>query len=249
MIETKILGHRGAMGSAPENTLPGFEKAIADSADGVEFDVQLSADGVPVVIHDERIDRTTDGKGPVNELSVREIKKLDAGSFFAREYVDTGLPLLTEVLEIIQNMNIINLELKNSNLRYEGMEKKVIEITKEYGVFNKTIFSSFNHYSLKKIKELEPKAKTGVLYMAGIYQPWEYASKLGAGAIHPFYAAVVPEIVEKCHKQGLAVNVFGVNGDETIRQLLMMNVDAIITDYPARAREILNEINSKSIQR
>ncbi|MFW5790024.1 MAG: glycerophosphodiester phosphodiesterase [Bacillota bacterium] len=243
MIETKILGHRGAMGSAPENTLPSFKKAIADSADGVEFDVQLSADGVPVVIHDERVDRTTDGKGPVNQMSVREIKKLDAGSFFADKFVDTAMPLLTEVIEVIQGMDIINLELKNSNINYEGMEKKVIEITKEFGVFNKTIFSSFNHYSLNKVKEIEPEAKTGVLYMAGIYQPWEYARKLDAAAIHPFYAAVVPEIVKKCHNHGLAVNVFGVNGDETIRQLLMMNVDAIITDYPARAREILNEIN------
>ncbi len=244
MIETKILGHRGAMGSAPENTLPSFRKAIEDSADGVEFDVQLSADGVPVVIHDEKVDRTTNGEGLVNELSAREIRKLDAGSFFSSEFVDTSLPLLKEVLEVIQDMDIINLELKNGYIRYEGMEKKVIELTKEFGVFNKTIFSSFNHYSIKEVKEIEPEAKTGVLYMAGIYQPWEYARKLDAAAIHPFYAAVVPEIVEECHNQGMAVNVFGVNEDSVIHKLLMMNVDGIITDYPARAREILNEINS-----
>ncbi len=244
MIETKILGHRGAMGSAPENTLPSFKKAIEASADGVEFDVQLSADGVPVVIHDEKIDRTTDGEGPVNTLSASELEKLDAGSFFSSEFVDTKLPLLKDVLEVIQNMDIINLELKNGNVRYEGMEEKVIKLTKEFGIFHKTIFSSFNHYSIKKIKDLEPEAKTGVLYMAGIYQPWEYAEKLGAEAIHPFYPAVVPDIVGECHKRDMAVNVFGVNEDEIIRKLLMMNVDAIITDYPARAREILNELNS-----
>jgi len=244
MIETKILGHRGAMGSAPENTLPSFRKAIEESADGVEFDVQLSADGVPVVIHDERIDRTTDAEGPVNALSARELRKLDAGSFFSSEFINTNLPLLKEVLEVIQDMDIINLELKNGNVRYEGMEEKVIEMTKEFGVFDKTVFSSFNHYSLKKLKEIEPTARTGVLYMAGIYQPWEYARKLDAAAIHPYYAAVVPEIIEECHKQEMSVNVFGVNESETIRKLLMMNVDAIITDYPGRAREILNEINS-----
>lgn len=244
MIKTKILGHRGAMGLAPENTLPSFRKAIEASADGVEFDVQLSADGVPVVIHDEKVDRTTDGRGKVNELSVRELEKLDAGRFFSDKFVETRLPLLKEVLEVIQGMDIINLELKNGNVRYEGMEEKVIEMTREFGVFDKTVFSSFNHYSLKKLKEIEPAARTGVLYMAGIYQPWEYARKLGAEAIHPYYAAVVPDIVEECHKQEMAVNVFGVNESETIRKLLMMNVDAIITDYPGRAREILNEINS-----
>lgn len=244
MIKTKILGHRGAMGLAPENTLPSFRKAIEASADGVEFDVQLSADGVPVVIHDEKVDRTTDGRGKVNELSVRELEKLDAGRFFSDKFVETRLPLLKEVLEVIQGMDIINLELKNGNVRYEGMEEKVIEMTREFGVFDKTVFSSFNHYSLKKLKEIEPAARTGVLYMAGIYQPWEYARKLGAESIHPYYAAVVPDIVEECHKQEMAVNVFGVNESETIRKLLMMNVDAIITDYPGRAREILNEINS-----
>lgn len=244
MIKTKILGHRGAMGLAPENTLPSFRKAIEASADGVEFDVQLSADGVPVVIHDEKVDRTTDGRGKVNELSVRELEKLDAGRFFSDKFVETRLPLLKEVLEVIQGMDIINLELKNGNVRYEGMEEKVIEMTREFGVFDKTVFSSFNHYSLKKLKEIEPAARTGVLYMAGIYQPWEYARKLGAEAIHPYYAAVVPDIVEECHKQEMAVNVFGVNESETIRKLLMMGVDAIITDYPGRAREILNEINS-----
>ena len=244
MIETKILGHRGAMGSAPENTLPSFKKAIEASADGVEFDVQLSADGVPVVIHDEKIDRTTDGEGPVNTLSASELEKLDAGSFFSSEFVDTKLPLLKDVLEVIQNMDIINLELKNGNVRYEGMEEKVIKLTKEFGIFDKTIFSSFNHYSIKKIKEIEPEARTGVLYMAGIYQPWEYARKLEAEAIHPFYAAVVPEIVEECHNNDMAVNVFGANEDSIIRNLLTMNVDAIITDYPARAKEILDEINN-----
>ncbi|MBF8438102.1 glycerophosphodiester phosphodiesterase [Halanaerobiaceae bacterium Z-7014] len=244
MIKTKILGHRGAMGSAPENTLPSFRKAIEESADGVEFDVQLSADGLPVVIHDEALDRTTNAEGPVNALTARELRELDAGSFFSSEFNGANLPLLKEVLEVIQDMDIINLELKNGNIRYEGMEEKVIGLTREYGVFDKTIFSSFNHYSIKKIKEIEPAARTGVLYMAGIYRPWEYAKKLGAEAIHPFYAATVPEIVEECHKHDMAVNAFGANDDSVIRQLLMMNVDAIITDYPARAREILDEINN-----
>ncbi len=154
MIKTKILGHRGAMGSAPENTLPSFRKAIEESADGVEFDVQLSADGLPVVIHDEALDRTTNAEGPVNALTARELRELDAGSFFSSEFNGANLPLLKEVLEVIQDMDIINLELKNGNIRYEGMEEKVIGLTREYGVFDKTIFSSFNHYSIKKSRKL-----------------------------------------------------------------------------------------------
>lgn len=240
MQDMKILAHRGASGIAPENTLPAFTAAIEAGADGIEFDVQMTKDGVPVVIHDESVDRTTDGEGLIKDHTLEEIKRLNAGGSFSAKYTDVEIPTLEEVLDLAKGMNIINLELKNGIVRYEGLEEKVINLIKIKGLLNKTIFSSFNHYSLKKISEIEPEAQTGILYMAGIYRPWDYARKLGAFNIHPFYAAVRPDIVRGIHEVGGRINVFGTEEAEVIKNLASIGVDMVITDHPEKTRKIIS---------
>lgn len=236
----KILAHRGASGIAPENTLPAFTAAIEAGADGIEFDVQMTRDGVPVVIHDELVDRTTDGEGWIKDYTLKEIKQLNASASFSAAYDDVKIPTLAEVLDLAQDMAIINLELKNGIVRYEGLEEEVINLIKAKGLLDKTIFSSFNHYSIKKINEIEPEAQTGILYMAGIYRPWEYAKKLGALNIHPFYAAVRPDIVQGIHEVGGRINVFGTEDIDVIKNLASIGVDMIITDYPEKTRKIIS---------
>jgi len=230
---TFIIGHRGAMGERPENTAASFLKAISDGADGIEFDVHLTADGIPVVIHDEKVDRTTDGKGFVGGMTLAEIKKLDAGY---EDYPDEKILTLEEVLALtIDKCKIINIELKQGPVFYQGLEEKVFDIISNFEIMEKVIISSFNHYTINYIKKRCVEVKCGLLYMAGLYKPWSYAQSVGAEAIHPFAASVNQEIVEGCHKNDISVNVFGVNTEEAVSKMLAYGVDGIITDFPGLA--------------
>lgn len=240
-----IIGHRGAMGSAPENTAASFKKALQNEADGVEFDVHLSKDGIPVVIHDERVDRTTRSSGLIKELTLEQIKQLDAGSYYSDEFRGEKILTLEETLEIVKETEIINIEFKNGPVFYEGMEEIVLKIIDNFKLIEKIIISSFNHYSIKNVKKISPHIKTGLLYMAGLYQPWDYARKIGAEAIHPYFASLTPEIVTQCQKNGIEVNVFGANTNAIISNLLECGVDMIITDYPENALSLRKEIKNQ----
>lgn len=142
----KIWAHRGASAHAPENTLPAFELAYLSGADGIELDVQLSKDGVPVVIHDERIDRVSNGTGYVCNYTLEELKGFNVNQYFP-EYGNVAIPTLAEVYDLVRDMDmVINLELKNSVIFYEGLEEKVLRLAAEKGLEERMIYSSFNHY-------------------------------------------------------------------------------------------------------
>ncbi len=233
-----ILAHRGDSGSAPENTLASFKKAVDKGVDGVEFDVHLTADGVPIVIHDETVNRTTKSEGRVAELSLKEATKMDAGSHYSSEFSHEKIPSLKDVLEIVSGMKIINIELKNNRENYPNIEQKVIELTKDMGVFPKTIFSSFNHYSMINVKKISSDAKVGVLYKAWLYEPWKYARRLGIQNIHPHFRAINKNIVKKCKDNGINVNVYGANDKDKIEYLIKLGVDMIICDFPDESLKI-----------
>ncbi|ACL70066.1 glycerophosphodiester phosphodiesterase [Halothermothrix orenii] len=233
-----IIGHRGAAGLAPENTQISFEMASQSGIDGVEFDVQMTKDKKLVVIHDHDVKRITKEDGLVKDFTLTEIKKLDAGGYFSPEYKGQQILTLEETLDLVKDFNIINLEIKNGPVIYPEIEEKVIYVIKQFKLEDKIIISSFNHYTLNKIKQIEPDIKTGVLYMAGLYQPWEYINKIKAWSAHPYFAGVRPEIVRGCQKKGVNVIVFGVNDDHVIEKLIKMGVDGIITDFPDRAKDI-----------
>src|SRR5690554_5174035 len=153
MSDICIIAHRGASNIAPENTMIAFQKAYQIGADGVEFDVHLTRDGKPVVIHDERVDRTTNGIGYVKSLTLSEIKKLDAGSYFHPNYSEEKILTLEETLDLVKNFKIINIEIKNNLLEYKGIEEKVTNIIRDKKMEQKVICSSFNHFSMLKIKK------------------------------------------------------------------------------------------------
>jgi len=238
-----ILAHRGDSGSAPENTLASFKKAVDKGADGVELDVHLTADGVPIVIHDETVNRTTQERGRVAEFLLREITKIDAGTYYSSDFSHEKIPSLKEVLEVVSGMKVINIELKNNRENYPGIEQKVIKLTKEMGVFSKIIFSSFNHYSMIKVKEISPDAKIGVLYKAWLFEPWKYGKRMGINNIHPHYRAVNKDIINKCKDHGISVNVYGTNDKDRIEHLIRSGVDMIICDFPAEALEIRRRVS------
>lgn len=150
-----IYGHRGASQYAPENTLASYNRAIEMGADGIEIDVHKSKDGHLIVCHDERVDRTTNGQGYIKDLILKEIKSLDAGSWFSKEFSGEKIPLLEEVLEFVKDKDILlNIELKNGPIFYDGIEDELIRLVRVFNLVENTIISSFNHYSLSISKIL-----------------------------------------------------------------------------------------------
>lgn len=239
-MKTLVWAHRGASGYAPENTLEAFALAAKMNADGVELDVQLTKDGEIVVIHDETVDRVSGKKGWVKDFTLAELKELNV-NLPHPEYAEAKIPTLREVYELLVSTGLtVNVELKTGIVFYEGLVEKVMALTKEMGMEEKVWYSSFNHYTVKQIKALDPDAKVGVLYADGIYEADKYAVALGADALHPaLYNVQFPGIVEDCHKAGLHMHVWTVNEPEYIGMCLAAGVDAIITNYPDKVREMI----------
>lgn len=249
MTETKIYGHRGCMGTFPENTLLGFLQAIRQGADGIELDVQLTKDGEVVVIHDETLERTTDGTGFVKDLTLQELKQYSAGVKYAHLknydrviWSAERVPTLQEVLELLAPYKIeLNIELKTSLFQYEGIEEKVLALVKEYGNGRKVIYSSFHLPSLLRMKQLDPDAEIAWLLDQRIAHPEDYLHSLELEALHvskriafsdTFYGR---DIVKK-------LRIWTVNEQDEIKQLLDLGVEAIITDFP---EEALNDRNKR----
>ena len=233
----KIWAHRGASGHAPENTLPAFELAHMMGADGIELDVQLTRDGVPVVIHDEKIDRVSDGTGYVKDYMLGELKAFNMNKSFPA-YGKITVPTLAEVYDLIKNTDLmINLELKNSTVFYEKMEEKVLRLAEEKEMADRIIYSSFNHYSMRKIKQLLPSARVAFLYCDGIMDIAEYAKKYGACAVHPSVGCMKypgVDVVKECHAKGIRVHVWTVNESADFEWLREKGADAAITNYVER---------------
>lgn len=233
-MSTKVWAHRGASAYAPENTIPAFRLAMEQGADGIELDVQLSQDGKLMVIHDEWVDRTSNGRGRVVDMTCQELKKLDF-SCGMQQYAFARIPTLKEVYGLLRGSNLtVNVEIKYGEVEYPGIWDKLIQLEREMGMQGRVMYSSFNHYVLKKIRELDPDAEIGLLYSCVLVDPWIYAGYLKADAIHPHYRAVMgsPGLLEGCRNAGVAINAWTVNDPDAVQMLAAANVNAIITNSP-----------------
>lgn len=234
------FAHRGANGYRPENTMVAFEYAITLGATGIETDVQLTSDGVPVLIHDESLLRTTGLNKYVKDLTYEEIKSLDAGSWYSPQFKDATIPTLEQLLQLAVKHNLtLNLELKNGIILYPDLEERVISLINQYNWASKTVISSFNHYSLKKFHSLAPHISTGILYSEGIYEPWHYAKSIGATKLHAYFYAVYPEWVQEAKQHGVDYNVWTANDPKQMQALISAGVAGIITDYPDKLAALL----------
>lgn len=238
------FAHRGASGYFPENTMLAFEKAIEMNCTGIETDVQMTKDGVLVLIHDEYVNRTTNGTGLVKDFNFKEISNLDAGSYLKSDFSQCRIPTVEDLINLIKDKDIIiNFEIKSGVVIYEGIEEKLIELIYKYKIEDKVILSSFNHYSMVKCKEISKEIKTGLLYMAGLFEPEIYCQHVGADALHPFYMSINKEIVSAAHKRGVQINPFTINDEETMKAMLQLGVDGIITNFPDKLDILLKEIS------
>ena len=244
MKKPVIWAHRGASGYEPENTLASFAKAVELGADGIELDIQLTKDGQLVVLHDELINRTSTGTGLVNDYTLSELRSFDFS--FPKKFPGhkkLPIPTMEEVFALIRPTNlIINIELKTGILFYPGIEQKILDMTRAFGMEDRVIYSSFNHYTIRSIRQMNPEAKTALLFQDGFIDVPEYAKQMGVDALHPeIYIIRYPGFMGKCAQLGLDVNTWTVNKEEYMRLCCEYGVNAIITNYPDRARKVVNE--------
>ncbi|WFE12801.1 glycerophosphodiester phosphodiesterase [Bacillus atrophaeus] len=238
---TKIFAHRGASGHFPENTMLAFEKAIEAGADGIELDVQLTKDGRIVVIHDEKLNRTTTAAGFVKDTAYDVIRSATASANRKEEYGDVKVPLLSDVLSWAEKADfLINIELKNSVFRYEGMEEKVLEQIKRFGIEERIILSSFNHESLALCSRLAPEIERAVLTLDVLYKPEQYVNAIPASGYHPklHTPAVNDEIIENLKAGHIAFRPFTVNHADDMKWMIEAGAEGIFTDFPEKAVSI-----------
>lgn len=236
----KIFAHRGYSGKYPENTMIAFKKALEYGVDGIELDVQLTKDGEVVIIHDETIDRTTTGKGFVVDYTYEELERFDA-SFKFKALGFNKIPTLREYFQLVKDYDIVtNVELKTGINEYLGIEEKVWELIKEYNLEEKVIISSFNHFSVMRMKDIAPQLKSGFLSEDWIIDAGKYTHSYGVQCYHPRFNNLVPDVIKELKKYNLEINTWTVNLEEDMRYLYSNNIDVIITNYPELAQEIKN---------
>ena len=241
-----LLGHRGASGEAPENTFAAFELALEQGADGIEFDVHLSSDGVPVVIHDARLERTTDGTGLVGAHSLPALRRLDAGSWFNRripararaEYAGERIPTLDETLEWVRQRRCrAFIELKLGRKRYSGIEAKVLEAIRKSGTQAFVTVISFDIKTLGRLGRLDRAVELGIDFtrpLAAVLR----ARRIGARTLLPYWAFASQRFILRAHRAGLAVIVWGLDQPRRVRRLVLNGVDGIVTNFPERLLEM-----------
>ncbi|MGQ9459729.1 MAG: glycerophosphodiester phosphodiesterase [Candidatus Bathyarchaeaceae archaeon] len=220
MDKVLIIAHRGASAYEPENTLRSVKKAQDLGADMIEVDVRTSKDDHIVVMHDETVDRTTNGKGYIKDMTLKELKKLDAG-------LGERIPTLQEVAQLIRGKAQLVVEIK-----VPGIEKKVLQILKENELERQTLITSFYHPVLRRVKELNPNMRAGVIIASRPMKPAQLALDANSNALFPRYVYVDSEMVEEAHKHDLAVYPWTIDILSEVEPLIKMGVDGIVTNKP-----------------
>lgn len=227
----KIIAHRGSSAHAPENTIAAFRLALEQGADGIELDVMLSKDARLVVIHDDTVDRTTDGKGAVVDMTLEELKSLDAG-------VGQRIPTLDEVFEEFGGRLLINVELKNYSSIFDQLPIEAAKMIKKYQLGKSVIVSSFNPFNLPRFHKKMPEPVLGLITQPNSAKKWVWRL-FNYDALHPHFSDVDQVLVTALHQRNRQVNVWTVDDPAEIQRLADLGVDSIITNDPEAARKVL----------
>lgn len=237
--QTEIIAHRGASLYAPENTLAAFELAIEQGADAIEFDVHLSKDEVPIIIHDDTIKRTTEVTTNIRikDMTLAEIQSLSAGSWFSAKYSSEIIPTLEELLILVNHRTILFLELKVTS---PLLEQKTVDLLSEYDMLDQTVFLSTNRSQLQRIKEFNPDFPTLLLLSSyyGDYQRLGGFDDVDAFGFERSFIQSDPELLEILHEDGKKVYIWTVTDPTQLKEIILLDIDGIITNDPIVAREI-----------
>jgi glycerophosphoryl diester phosphodiesterase len=237
-----VVAHRGERIHAPENTLAAFEMAADHGADGIEFDVKLSRDGKVIIIHDQTVDRTTNGTGKVKDLTLAQLKGLDAGIQFPEKFTGEQIPTLSEVFENVGKRLFMNVELTNYATPWDELVPRVADLVIKHGVQDRVFYSSFFPVNLYKAGKLLPGIPRGLLTWSGWMGWWgrnvSFRSKTYQ-ALNPFLTDVNSDLIKRVHASGKQVFAWTVNSPEEIKRMMDLGVDGIITDDPVLTLQIV----------
>jgi glycerophosphoryl diester phosphodiesterase len=243
-----IIAHRGSSTQAPENTLAAFALAADQGADAIELDVTLTRDGQVVVIHDDTLDRTTNGRGRVDQLSYAEIAQYDAGTKFDSGFAGERVPLLSQVFEAAGRRMLINVEIKSSTVRSTGLEAKVINLIRRHGLIERVLVSSFNPLALIAIKHAESRLACGLLYSPDdpifLSRAWLAPLIPHLDARHPKANTVAPNGVKRIHARGQKINVWTIGTAAEAQAQAAAGVDGLIGNDPVMMRAALTSDKS-----
>jgi glycerophosphoryl diester phosphodiesterase len=234
------IAHRGASGYAPENTFAAFRRAVAQGVSFIETDLHLTRDAHFVAIHDETVDRTTNGRGSIHEMTLAEVRRLDAGSWFASEFMSERIPTLEEILEFTKKNDVVfYLELKPSG--FWGGEHAMISALRDSGEIQRSVIISFDPAILAALRNIEPTLMTGLLHDGKIDSPFDKAVEIGARQLAVRGDLVTPNFLHEARKRDLQVVCWTVNSPAYMRMLASAGVDGIMTDYPDRLLAVLKK--------
>ncbi len=251
MARPLILAHRGASAYAPENTMAAFRLAHELGADGIEFDVQLTRDKIPVVIHDDTVERTTNGAGRVAALTIAEIARLDAGAWKSANYVGEPIPTLAQLFDGLADWLrptgrvspcLLNLELKTERFFSDGLERQVMNVIARYGLQERILLSSFSPFALRRARALRRDIPRGLLYDSTMALPLRRAwLRFWANpqALHPEASLIDARYMEWARRKKLQVNTWTVDDPSEARRLADLGVHALITNKPDVIRDAL----------
>ncbi|WP_082233919.1 glycerophosphodiester phosphodiesterase [Halobacillus massiliensis] len=249
MAKTLIYAHRGASRMAPENTMAAYQLASDAGADGLEIDVQLTKDNIPVLIHDETVRRTTNGTGFVQDYTGEQIKKLDAGSWFSTKYSDCSILTLEEFLCWFKPLPmVLNVELKTNVIEYKKIEEIVLDLLKKYDVLYRTVISSFNLNSVTRVHELNKKVPTAFLTSTARRNLPNFAQEHGASDLHVKYRLLDRKLLDQCQKEKMPLRVYTINRYSYMAKCFRLGCDGIFTDVPHQAVAYRDKIqNSRTL--
>lgn len=238
----KVIAHRGFSGKYPENTMLAFQKAEEAGCDEIELDVQLTKDNVLVIIHDEAIDRVSNGKGFIRDFTFEELQKFNINAKFGDEFGFNPIPSFEEYLSWVKRKQVTtNVELKTGKYYYKDLEEKVIAMIRAFGLEDKVMFSSFNHLSLLRCKEIIPEIECGVLVLKeGIGNAGFYASKYKFECYHPDVKGLTDDTVKNCKDYGIKLNVWTVNDEMNLQKSFDWGCNGVITNCPDFCKTWLN---------
>lgn len=251
--EFLIIAHRGASGYAPENTLAAFRKAIELGANVLETDVRQTKDGHLVLVHDASVDRTTNGEGDVADLTLAELKLLDAGGWFSHAFRDERIPTLVEVIDLLPDSTKLIIEIKGDSASYPGIEERVVNLVAQKRIADRVILKSFDVDVLNKLRRLAPEVPQLLVYAFRI--PW-IGLVVGAGVsqidvlsldvqyLQPHSLFVTESFVRSAHRRNINIIAWDVETGERMKEMIAFGVDGIETDYPDVLRQVLSSTSS-----
>lgn len=240
-----IIAHRGASAYYPENTIIAFKKAVTLGAEMIELDVALSKDEVPVIFHDAKLNRHTNGKGRLRDYTLNELKKLDAGSWFDPKYSDQKIPTLEEVLELASATIALNIEIKPepvTNSIKNGVVEKTLALVRKYDMQKHVLFSSFDYRALRHLKELDPEIPVALLYKKKQSQkllPHQLVEKYQVDAFNCSFRQLKKKWIADLHEHQIPSFIYTVNSKNRMQMLIENGVSGIFTDKPDVLRQVV----------